>query len=383
MFWFILFIVILSIICFTIYYWEDKIVYKRIRLNSFLTNICYFDKVNNKKVFTFVKVKLSNEVNDYLFNNINKNNEIQSIPKNSVLGTLYNPKIYSDLNNVIQKYSLSNQSITFYLEESISAPIQYEGDDLKVNHGIINFNKIIFLKNELYIIDVNNTYIPINYINKIFIGVDDNVLNSIESILKYLLGLPFKYTKGKDYVLLPKDELKVLFDFYQDIEYLSDYSNLYKASKFFFINPNYVENKDLALKNITSINIINTHIEFFVFMKYLLQFNNNNKIDDKIHDIIVHYIYSLFPNSHISEESMIYAFESLDINTLIHRKKRHKDSHLNSYIFNKLINNINDKYPEELINDFLSVLSMIVDYGHPSYFLLDELKSKLNQNSED
>ena len=65
MFWFILFIVILSIICFTIYYWEDKIVYKRIRLNSFLTNICYFDKVNNKKVFTFVKVKLSNEVNDY------------------------------------------------------------------------------------------------------------------------------------------------------------------------------------------------------------------------------------------------------------------------------------------------------------------------------
>lgn len=327
----------------------------KIVTRNYLTNI-FSKNEQSQKRYSFVRVYNEDEEYYYVYN-IMRNNKEEKILKNTVVGKLYNPKVYKTLYKLLSEYYANYKSLNLHLKHKQTATITLNDESSQV----ITFSQIKLVNGSIYFIDDNgNNSIEIHKIKNFNNG--SIIINQYIHLFNYLLFQDYSYdnelitSESKKWVT--DSEKLIWFSFYKELDFYLNYENCVAASRFYFINLNKLsERQKASLKNSYHIvNLINIHIEFFVVLKYFAQFiiQKSPNLESYIVGLMYHFLQTITPSLPINYEHFVKSIDLLPVKYVFNGKV---DGYLNSYNIELVINNIKSKYNHEIINMLVKVIN--------------------------
>ena len=354
----------------------------RIKKRNYLSNVFY--KHNNEYKYSFLKImdvldidgkptNGSNNINCLVLDNTQKEPVNITIPYNNIIGKIYNPIIFKELSILINKLKTKNNNdvLNISLVKPIIVNLTYKNDTVSQTLSIVNISnkdkeqkievatshkktfelkQIILEKKKLYLF---------NGIDKIEVNQIDKISNqTLKDFIKNKVDITYTYV-NKDFnktITLNNKDIFLLCSFYYFLDDLSDVEKCQLISDFCFIDITTLsgKNKEIALKYLNVINMINTHIEIFTLFKFVTS-GQQKTSKFLIHD----YLCSIFPSANISMISFDCAYTLLNINTVFDLNKYKKEEYIDSYFLDFVLDNIAEKYSQNEKDKIWNVIQTI------------------------
>ena len=370
----------------------------RIKKRNYLSNVFY--KHNNEYKYSFLKImdvldidgkptNGSNNINCLVLDNTQKEPVNITIPYNNIIGKIYNPIIFKELSILINKLKTKNNNdvLNISLVKPIIVNLTYKNDTIPQTLSIVNISnkdkeqkievatshkktfelkQIILEKKKLYLF---------NGVDKIEVNQIDKISNqTLKDFIKNKVDITYTYV-NKDFnktITLNNKDMFLLCSFYYFLDDLSDVEKCQLISDFCFIDITTLsgKNKEIALKHLNVINMINTHIEIFTLFKFVTS-GQQKTSKFLIHD----YLCSIFPSANISMVSFDYAYTLLNINTVFDLNKYRKEEYIDSYFLDFVLDNITEKYSQ---NEKDKIWNVIQTIDNNDNMLNQYIQKKLN-----
>lgn len=370
----------------------------RIKKRNYLANVFY--KHNNEYKYSFLKImdvldidgkptNGSNNINCLVLDNTQKEPVNITIPYNNIIGKIYNPIIFKELSILINKLKTKNNNdvLNISLVKPIIVNLTYKNDTVSQTLSIVNISnkdkeqkievatshkktfelkQIILEKKKLYIF---------NGVDKIEVNQIDKISNqTVKDFIKNKVDITYTYV-NKDFnktITLNNKDIFLLCSFYYFLDDLSDVEKCQLISDFCFIDITTLsgKNKEIALKHLNVINMINTHIEIFTLFKFVTS-GQQKTSKFLIHD----YLCSIFPSANISMVSFDCAYTLLNINTVFDLNKYRKEEYIDSYFLDFVLDNIAEKYSQ---NEKDKIWNVIQTVDNTDNMLTQYIQKKLN-----
>lgn len=370
----------------------------RIKKRNYLSNVFY--KHNNEYKYSFLKImdvldidgkptNGSNNINCLVLDNTQKEPVNITIPYNNIIGKIYNPIIFKELSILINKLKTKNNNdvLNISLVKPIIVNLTYKNDTVSQTLSIVNISnkdkeqkievatshkktfelkQIILEKKKLYIF---------NGVDKIEVNQIDKISNqTVKDFIKNKVDITYTYV-NKDFnktITLNNKDIFLLCSFYYFLDDLSDVEKCQLISDFCFIDITTLsgKNKEIALKYLNVINMINTHIEIFTLFKFVTS-GQQKTSKFLIHD----YLCSIFPSANISMVSFDCAYTLLNINTVFDLNKYRKEEYIDSYFLDFVLDNIAEKYSQ---NEKDKIWNVIQTVDNTDNMLTQYIQKKLN-----
>lgn len=370
----------------------------RIKKRNYLSNVFY--KHNNEYKYSFLKImdvldidgkptNGSNNINCLVLDNTQKEPVNITISYNNIIGKIYNPIIFKELSILINKLKTKNNNdvLNISLVKPIIVNLTYKNDTVSQTLSIVNISnkdkeqkievatshkktfelkQIILEKKKLYLF---------NGIDKIEVNQIDKISNqTLKDFIKNKVDITYTYV-NKDFnktITLNNKDIFLLCSFYYFLDDLSDVEKCQLISDFCFIDITTLsgKNKEVALKYLNVINMINTHIEIFTLFKFVT-FGQQKTSKFLIHD----YLCSIFPSANISMISFDCAYTLLNINTVFDLNKYKKEEYIDSYFLDFVLDNIAEKYSQ---NEKDKIWNVIQTIDNNDNMLNQYIQKKLN-----
>lgn len=370
----------------------------RIKKRNYLANVFY--KHNNEYKYSFLKImdvldidgkptNGSNNINCLVLDNTQKEPVNITIPYNNIIGKIYNPIIFKELSILINKLKTKNNNdvLNISLVKPIIVNLTYKNDTVSQTLSIVNISnkdkeqkikvatshkktfelkQIILEKKKLYIF---------NGFDKIEVNQIDKISNqTLKDFIKNKVDITYTYV-NKDFnktITLNNKDVFLLCSFYYFLDDLSDVEKCQLISDFCFIDITTLsgKNKEIALKHLNVINMINTHIEIFTLFKFVTS-GQQKTSKFLIHD----YLCSIFPSANISMVSFDCAYTLLNINTVFDLNKYKKEEYIDSYFLDFVLDNIAEKYSQ---NEKDKIWNVIQTIDNNDNMLNQYIQKKLN-----
>lgn len=370
----------------------------RIKKRNYLSNVFY--KHNNEYKYSFLKImdvldidgkptNGSNNINCLVLDNTQKEPVNITIPYNNIIGKIYNPIIFKELSILINKLKTKNNNdvLNISLVKPIIVNLTYKNDTIPQTLSIVNISN----KDKEQKIEVNTSHKKTFELKQIilekkklylFNGVDKIETNQIDKISNQTLKDFIRNKVDIIYTYVNKDSNKtitlnnkdvfLLCSFYYFLDDLSDVEKCQLISDFCFIDITTLsgKNKEIALKYLNVINMINTHIEIFTLFKFVTS-GQQKTSKFLIHD----YLCSIFPSANISMVSFDCAYTLLNINTVFDLNKYRKEEYIDSYFLDFVLDNIAEKYSQ---NEKDKIWNVIQTIDNNDNMLNQYIQKKLN-----
>lgn len=370
----------------------------RIKKRNYLANVFY--KHNNEYKYSFLKImdildidgkptNGSNNINCLVLDNTQKEPVNITIPYNNIIGKIYNPIIFKELSILINKLKTKNNNdvLNISLVKPIIVNLTYKNDTVSQTLSIVNISnkdkeqkievatshkktfelkQIILEKKKLYIF---------NGVDKIEVNQIDKISNqTFKDFIKNKVDITYTYV-NKDFnktITLNNKDMFLLCSFYYFLDDLSDVEKCQLISDFCFIDITTLsgKNKEIALKHLNVINMINTHIEIFTLFKFVTS-GQQKTSKFLIHD----YLCSIFPSANVSMVSFDCAYTILNINTVFDLNKYKKEEYIDSYFLDFVLDNIAEKYSQNEKDKMWNVIQTI---DNTDNMLNQYIQKKLN-----
>ena len=370
----------------------------RIKKRNYLANVFY--KHNNEYKYSFLKImdvldidgkptNGSNNINCLVLDNTQKEPVNITIPYNNIIGKIYNPIIFKELSILINKLKTKNNNdvLNISLVKPIIVNLTYKNDTVSQTLSIVNISnkdkeqkievatshkktfelkQIILEKKKLYIF---------NGVDKIEVNQIDKISNqTFKDFIKNKVDITYTYV-NKDFnktITLNNKDMFLLCSFYYFLDDLSDVEKCQLISDFCFIDITTLsgKNKEIALKHLNVINMINTHIEIFTLFKFVTS-GQQKTSKFLIHD----YLCSIFPSANVSMVSFDCAYTILNINTVFDLNKYKKEEYIDSYFLDFVLDNIAEKYSQ---NEKDKIWNVIQTIDNNDNMLNQYIQKKLN-----
>ena len=370
----------------------------RIKKRNYLANVFY--KHNNEYKYSFLKImdvldidgkptNGSNNINCLVLDNTQKEPVNITIPYNNIIGKIYNPIIFKELSILINKLKTKNNNdvLNISLVKPIIVNLTYKNDTVSQTLSIVNISnkdkeqkievatshkktfelkQIILEKKKLYIF---------NGVDKIEVNQIDKISNqTVKDFIKNKVDITYTYV-NKDFnktITLNNKDIFLLCSFYYFLDDLSDVEKCQLISDFCFIDITTLsgKNKEIALKHLNVINMINTHIEIFTLFKFVTS-GQQKTSKFLIHD----YLCSIFPSANVSMVSFDCAYTLLNINTVFDLNKYKKEEYIDSYFLDFVLDNIAEKYSQ---NEKDKIWNVIQTVDNTDNMLTQYIQKKLN-----
>lgn len=354
----------------------------RIKKRNYLANVFY--KHNNEYKYSFLKImdvldidgkptNGSNNINCLVLDNTQKEPVNITIPYNNIIGKIYNPIIFKELSILINKLKTKNNNdvLNISLVKPIIVNLTYKNDTVSQTLSIVNISnkdkeqkievatshkktfelkQIILEKKKLYIF---------NGVDKIEVNQIDKISNqTVKDFIKNKVDITYTYV-NKDFnktITLNNKDIFLLCSFYYFLDDLSDVEKCQLISDFCFIDITTLsgKNKEIALKHLNVINMINTHIEIFTLFKFVTS-GQQKTSKFLIHD----YLCSIFPSANVSMVSFDCAYTLLNINTVFDLNKYKKEEYIDSYFLDFVLDNIAEKYSQNEKDKIWNVIQTV------------------------
>ena len=373
----------------------------RIKKRNYLSNVFY--KHNNEYTeytYSFLKImdvldidgkptNGSNNINCLVLDNTQKEPINIAIPYNNIIGKLYNPIIFKELSILINKLKTKNNNdvLNISLVKPIIVNLTYKNDTVSQTLSIVNIsnkdkeqkievatsNKKTFELKQI-ILEKKKLYI-FNGVDKIEVNQIDKISNqTLKDFIKNKVDITYTYV-NKDFnktITLNNKDIFLLCSFYYFLDDLSDVEKCQLISDFCFIDITTLsgKNKEIALKYLNVINMINTHIEIFTLFKFVTS-GQQKTSKFLIHD----YLCSIFPSANISMISFDCAYTLLNINTVFDLNKYRKEEYIDSYFLDFVLDNIAEKYSQ---NEKDKIWNVIQTIDNNDNMLNQYIQKKLN-----
>lgn len=370
----------------------------RIKKRNYLSNVFY--KHNNEYKYSFLKImdvldidgkptNGSNNINCLVLDNTQKEPVNITIPYNNIIGKIYNPIIFKELSILINKLKTKNNNdvLNISLVKPIIVNLTYKNDTVSQTLSIVNISnkdkeqkievatshkktfelkQIILEKKKLYLF---------NGVDKIEVNQIDKISNqTLKDFIKNKVDITYTYV-NKDFnktITLNNKDMFLLCSFYYFLDDLSDVEKCQLISDFCFIDITTLsgKNKEIALKYLNVINMINTHIEIFTLFKFVTS-GQQKTSKFLIHD----YLCSIFPSANVSMVSFDCAYTILNINTVFDLNKYKKEEYIDSYFLDFVLDNIAEKYSQ---NEKDKIWNVIQTIDNNDNMLNQYIQKKLN-----
>ena len=370
----------------------------RIKKRNYLSNVFY--KHNNEYKYSFLKImdvldidgkptNGSNNINCLVLDNTQKEPVNITIPYNNIIGKIYNPIIFKELSILINKLKTKNNNdvLNISLVKPIIVNLTYKNDTVSQTLSIVNISnkdkeqkievatshkktfelkQIILEKKKLYLF---------NGVDKIEVNQIDKISNqTLKDFIKNKVDITYTYV-NKDFnktITLNNKDMFLLCSFYYFLDDLSDVEKCQLISDFCFIDITTLsgKNKEVALKYLNVINMINTHIEIFTLFKFVTS-GQQKTSKFLIHD----YLCSIFPSANVSMVSFDCAYTLLNINTVFDLNKYKKEEYIDSYFLDFILDNIAEKYSQNEKDKMWNVIQTI---DNTDNMLTQYIQKKLN-----
>jgi hypothetical protein len=369
----------------------------RIKKRNYLSNVFY--KHNNEYKYSFLKImdvldidgkptNGSNNINCLVLDNTQKEPVNITIPYNNIIGKIYNPIIFKELSILINKLKTKNNDVlNISLVKPIIVNLTYKNDTVSQTLSIVNISnkdkeqkievatshkktfelkQIILEKKKLYIF---------NGVDKIEVNQIDKISNqTLKDFIKNKVDITYIYVNkdSNKTITLNNKDVFLLCSFYYFLDDLSDVEKCQLISDFCFIDITTLsgKNKEIALKYLNVINMINTHIEIFTLFKFVTS-GQQKTSKFLIHD----YLCSIFPSANISMVSFDCAYTLLNINTVFDLNKYRKEEYIDSYFLDFVLDNIAEKYSQ---NEKDKIWNVIQTVDNTDNMLTQYIQKKLN-----
>lgn len=370
----------------------------RIKKRNYLSNVFY--KHNNEYKYSFLKImdvldidgkptNGSNNINCLVLDNTQKEPVNITIPYNNIIGKIYNPIIFKELSILINKLKTKNNNdvLNISLVKPIIVNLTYKNDTVSQTLSIVNISnkdkeqkievatshkktfelkQIILEKKKLYIF---------NGVDKIEVNQIDKISNqTLKDFIKNKVDIIYTYVNkdSNKAITLNNKDMFLLCNFYYFLDDLSDVEKCQLISDFCFIDITTLsgKNKEIALKYLNVINMINTHIEIFTLFKFVTS-GQQKTSKFLIHD----YLCSIFPSANISMVSFDCAYTLLNINTVFDLNKYKKEEYIDSYFLDFVLDNIAEKYSQ---NEKDKIWNVIQTIDNNDNMLNQYIQKKLN-----
>ena len=370
----------------------------RIKKRNYLSNVFY--KHNNEYKYSFLKImdvldidgkptNGSNNINCLVLDNTQKEPVNITIPYNNIIGKIYNPIIFKELSILINKLKTKNNNdvLNISLVKPIIVNLTYKNDTVSQTLSIVNISnkdkeqkievatshkktfelkQIILEKKKLYIF---------NGVDKIEVNQIDKISNqTLKDFIKNKVDITYIYVNkdSNKTITLNNKDVFLLCSFYYFLDDLSDVEKCQLISDFCFIDITTLsgKNKEIALKYLNVINMINTHIEIFTLFKFVTS-GQQKTSKFLIHD----YLCSIFPSANISMVSFDCAYTLLNINTVFDLNKYRKEEYIDSYFLDFVLDNIAEKYSQ---NEKDKIWNVIQTVDNTDNMLTQYIQKKLN-----
>ena len=353
----------------------------RIKKRNYLSNVFY--KHNNEYKYSFLKImdvldidgkpiNGSNNINCLVLDNTQKEPVNITIPYNNIIGKIYNPIIFKELSILINKLKTKNNDVlNISLVKPIIVNLTYKNDTVSQTLSIVNISnkdkeqkievatshkktfelkQIILEKKKLYIF---------NGVDKIEVNQIDKISNqTLKDFIKNKVDITYIYVNkdSNKTITLNNKDVFLLCSFYYFLDDLSDVEKCQLISDFCFIDITTLsgKNKEIALKHLNVINMINTHIEIFTLFKFVTS-GQQKTSKFLIHD----YLCSIFPSANVSMVSFDCAYTILNINTVFDLNKYKKEEYIDSYFLDFVLDNIAEKYSQNEKDKMWNVIQTI------------------------
>lgn len=370
----------------------------RIKKRNYLANVFY--KHNNEYKYSFLKImdvldidgkptNGSNNINCLVLDNTQKEPVNITIPYNNIIGKIYNPIIFKELSILINKLKTKNNNdvLNISLVKPIIVNLTYKNDTVSQTLSIVNIsnkdkeqkievatsNKITFELKQI-ILEKKKLYI-FNGIDKIEVNQIDKISNqTLKDFIKNKVDITYTYVNkdSNKIITLNNKDMFLLCSFYYFLDDLSDVEKCQLISDFCFIDITTLsgKNKEIALKYLNVINMINTHIEIFTLFKFVTS-GQQKTSKFLIHD----YLCSIFPSANISMVSFDCAYTLLNINTVFDLNKYKKEEYIDSYFLDFVLDNIAEKYSQNEKDKMWNVIQTI---DNTDNMLNQYIQKKLN-----
>jgi len=373
----------------------------RIKKRNYLSNVFY--KQNNnytEYIYSFLKImdvldidgkptNGSNNINCLVLDNTQKEPVNITIPYSNIIGKIYNPIIFKELSILINKLKTKNNNdvLNISLVKPIIVNLTYQNDTIPQTLSIVNISN----KDKEQKIEVNTSYKKTFELKQvilekkklyIFNGVDKIEINQIDKIsnqtfkdfIKNKVDITYTYVNkdSNKTITLNNKDMFLLCSFYYFLDDLSDVEKCQLISNFCFIDITTLsgKNKEIALKYLNVINMINTHIEIFTLFKFITS-GQQKTSKFLIHD----YLCSIFPSANISMVSFDCAYTLLNINTVFDLNKYKKEEYIDSYFLDFVLDNIAKKYSQ---NEKDKIWNVIQTIDNNDNMLNQYIQKKLN-----
>lgn len=370
----------------------------RIKKRNYLSNVFY--KHNNEYKYSFLKImdvldidgkpiNGSNNINCLVLDNTQKEPVNITIPYNNIIGKIYNPIIFKELSILINKLKTKNNNdvLNISLVKPIIVNLTYKNDTVPQTLSIVNISnkdreqkievatshkktfelkQIILEKKKLYLF---------NGIDKIEVNQIDKISNqTLKDFIKNKVDITYTYVNkdSNKTITLNNKDMFLLCNFYYFLDDLSDVEKCQLISDFCFIDITTLsdKNKEIALKHLNVINMINTHIEIFTLFKFVTS-GQQKTSKFLIHD----YLCSIFPSANVSMVSFDCAYTILNINTVFDLNKYKKEEYIDSYFLDFVLDNIAEKYSQ---NEKDKIWNVIQTIDNNDNMLNQYIQKKLN-----
>ena len=370
----------------------------RIKKRNYLSNVFY--KHNNEYKYSFLKImdvldidgkptNGSNNINCLVLDNTQKEPVNITIPYNNIIGKIYNPIIFKELSILINKLKTKNNNdvLNISLVKPIIVNLTYKNDTVSQTLSIVNISnkdkeqkievatshkktfelkQIILEKKKLYIF---------NGVDKIEVNQIDKISNqTLKDFIKNKVDITYTYVNkdSNKTITLNNKDMFLLCSFYYFLDDLSDVEKCQLISDFCFIDITTLsgKNKEIALKYLNVINMINTHIEIFTLFKFVTS-GQQKTSKFLIHD----YLCSIFPSANVSMVSFDCAYTLLNINTVFDLNKYKKEEYIDSYFLDFVLDNIAEKYSQNEKDKMWNVIQTI---DNTDNMLTQYIQKKLN-----
>ena len=370
----------------------------RIKKRNYLSNVFY--KHNNEYKYSFLKImdvldidgkpiNGSNNINCLVLDNTQKEPVNITIPYNNIIGKIYNPIIFKELSILINKLKTKNNNdvLNISLLKPIIVNLTYKNDTVSQTLSIVNISnkdkeqkievatshkktfelkQIILEKKKLYIF---------NGVDKIEVNQIDKISNqTLKDFIKNKVDITYIYVNkdSNKTITLNNKDVFLLCSFYYFLDDLSDVEKCQLISDFCFIDITTLsgKNKEIALKHLNVINMINTHIEIFTLFKFVTS-GQQKTSKFLIHD----YLCSIFPSANVSMVSFDCAYTILNINTVFDLNKYKKEEYIDSYFLDFVLDNIAEKYSQNEKDKMWNVIQTI---DNTDNMLNQYIQKKLN-----
>lgn len=369
----------------------------RIKKRNYLSNVFY--KHNNEYKYSFLKImdvldidgkpiNGSNNINCLVLDNTQKEPVNITIPYNNIIGKIYNPIIFKELSILINKLKTKNNDVlNISLVKPIIVNLTYKNDTVSQTLSIVNISnkdkeqkievatshkktfelkQIILEKKKLYIF---------NGVDKIEVNQIDKISNqTLKDFIKNKVDITYIYVNkdSNKTITLNNKDVFLLCSFYYFLDDLSDVEKCQLISDFCFIDITTLsgKNKEIALKHLNVINMINTHIEIFTLFKFVTS-GQQKTSKFLIHD----YLCSIFPSANVSMVSFDCAYTILNINTVFDLNKYKKEEYIDSYFLDFVLDNIAEKYSQNEKDKMWNVIQTI---DNTDNMLNQYIQKKLN-----